>query len=155
VLNKIDYLNGPEREQATGFLRNALRGLLGSAEEPQVFPLSARDALLAETKGNGAALEASGLPRIECDILRPLRSDKLSALRASAAAKAKMLLEQGLVDLTLQRRALELPLDDLEQRTRKLGEALHDTERERQVAHDMLVSGGENPRINGVRFVAP
>jgi GTP-binding protein EngB required for normal cell division len=138
VLNKIDYLNGPEQEQAIGFLRNVPRGSLGLAEEPQIFPLSARDALQAATEGNSAALEATGLRRIERDLLRPLRSDKLIALRASVAVKAKMLLEQGLVDLSLQRRALELPLDDLERRMRKLEEELHDTECERQMAHDML-----------------
>lgn len=145
VLNKIDYLNGPEQEQATAFLRNALRGSFGSAEEPQIFPLSARDALQAVAEGNGAALDASGLPRIERDILHPLRGDKLNALRASAAVKAKMLLARGLAELSLQRRALELPLDDLEQRARKLGDALHDTKREQQLAHDMLA--GDKRRV--------
>jgi len=138
VLNKIDYLDGPEREQAIRFLRNALRGSLGSAEQPRIFPLSARDALRTATEGAGDALEASGLPAIERDILAPLRSDKLSALRASVAAKAQVLLAQGQADLSLRRRTLELPLDDLQQRARKLEEALHDTERERQLAHDML-----------------
>lgn len=139
VLNKIDYLNPSEQEQAIGFLRSALHGFLGSAEEPQIFPVSARCALKAAAEAVGDALEASGLPRIERDILLLLRNGKVSALRASVAVKAKMLLEQALADLTLKRRALELPLDDLEERARKLEEALHETERERQVAHDMLV----------------
>jgi GTP-binding protein EngB required for normal cell division len=138
VLNKIDYLDSAEQTQAIAFLRNAFRAALGSAEEPEIFPLSARGALQAVAESRPTALEASGLPRIEREILRPLSRGKRSALRASASIKARMLLEQALADLRLKIRALELPLDDLQQRAQSLSQALHETERERLVAHDSL-----------------
>lgn len=138
VLNKIDYLDAAEQEQAIDFLRSTLRGVLGPAEDAMIFPLSARRALETAAEAGGAGSEVSGLSRIECDILRPLSSGKLSTLHASAASKAKTLLEQAWADLTVKQRALELPLDDLEQRARRLEQALHETERERQVAHDTL-----------------
>lgn len=138
VLNKIDYLDAAEQKQAIGYLRSAFRVALGSADEPEVFPLSARRALQAATEASHSALEASGLPRIEREILRPLISGKRSALHASAFMKARMLLEHALADLDLKIRALELPLDDLRQRAQSLGDALRETERERLVAHDTL-----------------
>ncbi len=138
VLNKIDYLDPAEQREAIGFFRNAFRAALGSAEEPEIFPLSARAALRAATEASPTALEASGLLQIEREILRPLSSGKRSALRASATVKASMVLEQALADLSLKIRALELPLDDLQQRAHTLSKALRETERERLVAHDTL-----------------
>jgi GTP-binding protein EngB required for normal cell division len=138
VLNKIDYLDSSEQKQATGFLRSAFRSALGSADEPEIFPLSARRALQALMETGPTALEASGLPRIEREILRPLSSGKRSALHASACVKVRVLLEQALADLSLRIRALELPLDDLQQRAHTLSEALRETEREQLVAHDTL-----------------
>ncbi len=138
VLNKIDYLDPAEQREAIGYFRNSFRGALGSAEEPEIFQLSARGALQAATESSPKALEASGLLRIKHEILRPLSSGKRSALRASASLKARMLLEQAFADLSLKIRALELPLDDLQQRAHALSRALRETERERLVAHDTL-----------------
>ena len=70
VLNKVDYLDPAEQSQALGFLHNALGDALGPAEEAAIFPLSARRALEAVATSDGTALEASGLPRIEHDVLR-------------------------------------------------------------------------------------
>ena len=61
VLNKIDYLNGPEQEQATAFLRNALRGSFGSAEEPR--NLSAFRARCAASRG-GRQRRRAGRQRV-------------------------------------------------------------------------------------------
>jgi GTP-binding protein EngB required for normal cell division len=138
VLNKIDYLNSAEQQQAIGFLRKAFRDALGSAKEPEIFPLSARGALQDAAEARPIAPDASGLFRIEREILHPLSSSKRNALRDSASVKVRMLLEQGLADLSLKIRALELPLDDLEHRARALSEALRESERERLVAHDTL-----------------
>ncbi len=138
VLNKVDYLDPAVQREVIGFFRNAFRAALATAEEPEIFPLSARGALQAATESSPTALEASGLLRIKREILRPLGTGKRSALRASATVKARMLLEQALADLSLKIRALELPLDDLQQRAQTLSKALCETERERLVAHDTL-----------------
>jgi GTP-binding protein EngB required for normal cell division len=138
VLNKIDYLDPPEQQEAVGFLRSALSCTAEPNADPEIFPVSARLALDAAARGDDDALEASGLPQIERQILLPLSGGKLVALRASVGVKTKMLLERALADLALKIRALELPLEDLEQRASALSEALRATDRERQVAHDSL-----------------
>jgi GTP-binding protein EngB required for normal cell division len=138
VLNKVDYIDPGEQDAAIRFLRSALTHALEGEQEPVIFPVSARRALEAAASIDASAFAASGLPQIEREILQSLAGSKAGALRASAASKAKVLLEKAAAELGLKRRALELPLDDLEQRAQTLSEALRETERERQVAHDTL-----------------
>ncbi len=138
VLNKIDYLSEPEQAHALAFLRKALDSSGPADSQPQVYLLSARQALSARARQDKAALETSGLERIERDILQALAREKVTALQASIRAKATNLVDQALLDLGLQRRALELPLEDLEQRSQTLEKALREMERERQTARDLL-----------------
>lgn len=138
VLNKMDYLGTQEQGAAIGYLRNALCRMGGSLAEADIFPISARQALAAIASGDNAAFEASGLPRLEREILVRLSGEKANALRASVRIKAKSLLDHALADLALKVRALELPLEDLEQRARTLQQTLHETQTQRQSAQDML-----------------
>ena len=138
VLNKIDYLSQQEQADALAFLRRALQRSGSTGIERPIFLLSARQALAASECRDSAALEASGLKRIEREILHALACEKVATLQASACAKIATILDQVLPDLVLQTRALELPLEDLEQRSQSLQEALRATEGERRVAHDLL-----------------
>lgn len=138
VLNKIDYLDPTERVQVEGFLRKTVRET-GAAEPTSViFQLSAREALAAKTNADEAALEASGLKRIEQEIVRYLSHEKATSLRVSVRRKACDLVDQALADLGLRIRALELPLTDLEQRAATLAEALRSIEVERRAVQDLL-----------------
>lgn len=61
VLNKIDLLAGEdERSQVMSFVRDGARTVLGAA--PELFAVSARDALRAQTAGDSVALEQAGWP---------------------------------------------------------------------------------------------
>jgi GTP-binding protein EngB required for normal cell division len=138
VLNKIDYLNLQERADALAFLRKTLHHTGQPDDLPQVFLLSARQALEAGNRGDAVALEASGLTQLEREVLTSLAREKTTALQASVRAKASTIIDQALSDLVLQIRALELPIEDLEQRSHSLEGALRDTQGERRVAQDLL-----------------
>lgn len=61
VLNKIDLLHSAdEREQVVSFVRDGARSVLGAP--PELFAVSARDALRAMLAGDEAALERAGWP---------------------------------------------------------------------------------------------
>jgi GTP-binding protein EngB required for normal cell division len=138
VLNKTDYLSQPELAEVIAFLQSALRRGQDSGTAAPILPLSARQALAAVTQQDGAAREASGLGRIERDVLAPLAREKVTALRVSVRSKALAILEQALADLALRIRTLELPLEDLARRARALQDALRATASERQAARDLL-----------------
>ena len=138
ILNKIDYLSAVEQVHALTFLQTALHRSGLCELQPQIFLLSAREALNARPREDKTALETSGLQRIEHDVLQALAHEKVAALQASIRAKATNLVDQALLDLGLQRRALELPLEDLERRSQALEDALRETARERQIARDLL-----------------
>ena len=138
VLNKIDYLSQTERAQVEDFLRLALRRAGTNDQQPAIFQLSARQALAARISGDDAALATSGLTLIETQVLHYLAGEKISSLHDSVRAKAHDLAGQAICDLGLKLRALELPLDDLERRSRSFEEALKGIEAERQIARDLL-----------------
>ena len=71
VLNKADLLRtGLEVEQVVGFVREQAGKTLGL--DPEVFALSAREALLAREQGDDLALARSGLPAFEAKVTAAL-----------------------------------------------------------------------------------
>ncbi len=71
VVNKVDLLESPEDvERVVAFVREQAQRTLGFA--PEVFPVSARQALRARLGGDEAALEASGLPAFEARVTATL-----------------------------------------------------------------------------------
>jgi len=71
VLNKADILaREADREEVVAFVREQASSLLGRT--PTVFPLSARDALLAREAGDASALAASGVPAFESYLVTAL-----------------------------------------------------------------------------------
>ena len=71
VLNKADLLESPEDEaQVVAFVREQAAKTLGT--EPEVFPVSAREALRARERGDARGLERSGLPAFEAKVTATL-----------------------------------------------------------------------------------
>jgi GTP-binding protein EngB required for normal cell division len=75
VVNKLDMATPAEREEALGYLRGQLHGLL-DGQGLGIFALSARDGLAAKQKGDQSLLAASGLPAFESELVRFLIDDK-------------------------------------------------------------------------------
>lgn len=77
VLNKQDTVDAKEREEAISYVQDQLRSLFGQ-DIPSVFPISARDGLEAKQKQDMHLLEASGLQRLEDELVQFLLAEKSS-----------------------------------------------------------------------------
>ncbi len=138
VLNKIDYLDISERSQVEGFVRRALRDVVGAGEEVELHALSARQALQGAMAGDAHVVESSGLARIERQIIHYLAREKMASLEQSVRGKAANLIGQVIGDAQLRTRALEMPLEDLEQRSASFQVALRRILAEQRTAQDLL-----------------
>ena len=103
VLNKIDLLqNEAEIDQVSAFIRDNTRALLDI--EPEIFPLSSREALMAKS-GNPGLWEKSRFEALENHIQ--------TTLDESGRLKLKLLNPLG-VGLNLSKRYLEITQNRLE-----------------------------------------
>jgi len=64
VVNKIDEVEGNERDEVLEYIRNRIAQIAGSGRVP-VFPISARAALDAKLRDDQVGLQQSGLPELE------------------------------------------------------------------------------------------
>jgi len=117
VLNKIDYLSEPDREEAIAFTHGVLSDAVGHAV--RLYPVSARRALLAKLVGDEGELEASGLPAFERDFRRFLMQEKGRTIVASVGGQLRKLLADERNSLEVEERTLRFPEEEL---ARKAGE---------------------------------
>lgn len=143
VLNKIDYLDATERDQAREFLGEVLQKKAGQ-EDVEIYCLAARRALAARQEKDGEGLRASGLPVLEQRLEKFFREEKEEALCDSIAARARDAVQQVLFEKRLALQGLELPLEELEQKLASFDEQVEDIENRRQQLADRLA--GEQKR---------
>ncbi len=80
VVNKADLMTTPEDLEAVcAFVRDNVRGLLGFG--PELFAVSARQALFAKLAGDAAALDASRFPALEHYVLMTLNAQERFRLK--------------------------------------------------------------------------
>jgi GTPase SAR1 family protein len=118
VLNKVDYLSQPDRGEALAFTRGVLAETLGS--EPPLYAISARQALDAKVDGDRDGVDAAGLTAFERDFHRFLMREKGSAILESVGAQARKLVVDARNALTVEERALQIPLEDLTSRAEQM-----------------------------------
>ena len=145
VLNKIDYLSDRERETALAFLGKVLAERTGIVPDGRIFPVSARQALAAKEKGDAALLDASGLPGITEHLIEFLAQEKTRVLREAVGGKALDLLSDALLQVNLEMRSLQMPINDLEQRLALFQKKIDEAKRERQHTQDIL--NGDHRRV--------
>ncbi|HTV79797.1 MAG TPA: dynamin family protein [Steroidobacteraceae bacterium] len=75
VLNKHDTVTLDERRTVAEFVQRRLVQIW-SGKVPRIFSISARDGLRAKLAGQAEALQASGLPALEKELIRFLMEDK-------------------------------------------------------------------------------
>jgi hypothetical protein len=138
ILNKIDYLGEDEGRAASEFLRRTLREHVPAEAETPIFGISARRALQAKELGDAEGVRRSGLAKVERHLVRFLADEKVGSLRRAVRTKAIAVLDAGGMDVALAIRALEMPVEDLEQRAAQFTRALRDIEAERLIARDLL-----------------
>ncbi len=143
ILNKADYLDKEELEQAVSFLKKTVRTQTGINPEP-IFPVSAKTGLSAKIKQNNSQWAESGMAGLEARIFSFLAREKQAALREALNRRTLDILNSLLMELDLSLKSLELPLTDLEQRMTLFEEKLEQIEMNRQAVLDRL--SGEQKR---------
>jgi hypothetical protein len=137
VLNKVDYLSPEETVAATDFLRATLSERAGISQA-RIFLVSARQGLLARSRGDAALWSRSGMAEVEGDLLTFLATEKSAALREAVAQKAADALGDLLLQLGLVVRSLEMPLEDLERKLAVLAEKIEEAKGQSRHAKDLL-----------------
>lgn len=111
VINKIDILtDASDRDQVTQFVRENARGLLGG--EPEIFPLSARQALQARVADNATLWDQSGFDGIEKYLVETLDEEERVRLKLLNPLNIGLKLATKYKDVAFER--LKLLADDIE-----------------------------------------
>jgi len=144
VLNKIDYVEAPERQEALEFTAQVVQAHLG-IEKIAIFPLSAKLAMEGKSNGHPELLKASLLPEFEDHLRQFLYQEKGRVLLISCISGALKALTDSTLALKVERQASSLSLQELEEKVGRYNEEWRGLEKEREISL-MLLDG----RIKGV-----
>ncbi len=135
VVNKIDILTRPEdRQQVLGFIRENAQALLG--EPPQLFPLSAREAIGARTSGSSEAWTASGFGAMDEYLVRTLDQQERIRLKLLNPLNVGLRLAARYKDVAFER--LKVLAQDIE--------TIQSIDRQLTLVHDEMIRDVE-PRL--------
>ena len=137
ILNKADYLEPQDLRVAADFLHSTVQQSY-TASAATIFCVSALRGLKAKQAGDTTSLQGSGVAEIEDYLLRYLTHEKTTSLRTAISRKASDVITEAEADLSLRMRTLEMPLEDLENRSARLAEALDRIAAEARVIRDLL-----------------
>lgn len=144
VLNKIDYVEAPERQEALEFTAKVLQTNL-ETEKISIFPMSAKLAMTGKSNGHPELLEASLLPEFEDHLRQFLYKEKGRVLLISCINGALKALTDSTLALKVERQASALSLKELEEKVARFNEELGGLEKEREIS--LLLLDG---RVKGV-----
>ncbi len=145
VLNKVDYLADDERETALAFFETVLRERAGIEGQVTVFPVSAKQGLAARAADDAGLWRSSGMAAVSEHLIGFLAGEKNAVLRDAVLKKARDLLGDVTLRIELSQRALEMPLDTLEDRMRTFEAKIREAELQRRHAADILA--GDHTRV--------
>ena len=114
LLNKIDYLDEAELDEALVFTRQVLRTAMGG--EVRLFPVSAKLALQGKMRNDAKLLELSRLPVFTSALEVFLLHEKGQVLLLSVVASLARILAQTRLEIALQRQSLSAPPGELKAR---------------------------------------
>ena len=146
VLNKVDYLAPEEVTRAVQFLQDALKDVL-AFQTQEVFALSARQGLAARQSGDENAWRASGMAQFAAHLAAFAEGQQGTVLAQAIRQKAVALIDEATHLLTLRRKAMLLPLAELEQKIDAFQSYAGAARRQREEIEDRLV--GDEKRLNG------
>lgn len=144
VLNKIDYVDEAERQEALEFTRQVLQADL-ETEQVNIFPLSAKMALEGKHNGHPELLTASHLPEFEAHLRDFLYREKGQVLLVSCLSGALKAITDSTLALKVERQAAALPVAELEAKISQFNRELEGLEKEREMS--LLLLDG---RLKGV-----
>ena len=138
VLNKVDYLNGDERDQALSFFREILAEHLKIEKDIPVFCTSARQGLEAKVMHSQEAWVESGVAELETHLIDFLVREKFTALSAAISLRAADALETVLMGVRISLQALHLPEKTLEKKLLLFEKSLQQAVQDRMIIQDIL-----------------
>ncbi|MCX5887965.1 MAG: dynamin family protein [Deltaproteobacteria bacterium] len=144
VLNKIDYVEAAERQEALDFTVQVLQTNLAT-DRIMIFPISAKLAIDSKTNGHPEYLEASRLPEFEDHLRQFLYKEKGRVLLISCLSGALKTITDSTLGLKVERQASGLPLKELEEKIARFDLELQGLEKEREMS--LLLLDG---RVKGV-----
>ncbi|PIP38286.1 MAG: Dynamin family protein [Desulfobacterales bacterium CG23_combo_of_CG06-09_8_20_14_all_51_8] len=145
VLNKIDYLDASELEQALSFYKRTLTEHGAWSEDSPVFCVSARRGLEARTACDSRKWEESGLLGLKEFLLDFLARGKFKAMTEAIAIRAVDCVYGVLMEAAISLNALQLPQQELDQKIALFEESLHRAAHERDLIQDVLE--GDKKRV--------
>jgi small GTP-binding protein len=144
VLNKIDYVESTERQEALDFTAQVLQANLAT-DRIMIFPTSAKLAMESKTNGHPEYLEKSLLPQFEDHLRQFLYQEKGRVLLISCLNGALKAITDSTLSLKVERQASGLPLQELEEKIARFDLELQGLEKEREMS--LLLLDG---RVKGV-----
>ncbi|MCL4504023.1 MAG: dynamin family protein [Deltaproteobacteria bacterium] len=144
VLNKIDYVDESERQEALSFTAEVLQENL-AAQRVMIFPLSAKLALEGKSNGGSKLLNASLLPSFEEHLRQFLYKEKGRVLLISCLNGILKALCDSTLALKVERQAAAIPLKELDEKITRFHQERQGLEKEREMS--LLLLDG---RIKGV-----
>ncbi|HXG52683.1 MAG TPA: dynamin family protein [candidate division Zixibacteria bacterium] len=137
VMNKIDYLDDHELDEATRFLERALREA-DVQDGRTIFGISARQALEAKIGREAALWRKSGLEGLFRHLLDFTAREKSRTLRLALARKALAVIADVSMEIRLRLRSLELSRRELERRVELFDRKVKEIEGEAIKIADLL-----------------
>jgi predicted GTPase len=138
VLNKVDYLNANECDQALSFFRKILAEHLGIEKDIPVFCTSARRGLESKINQNQEEWVESGVAGLETHLIEFLVREKFSALSKSVSLRATDAVEAVLMGIRISLQALHLPQKTLEEKLSVFEQSLKQADQDRAIIQDIL-----------------
>jgi GTP-binding protein EngB required for normal cell division len=147
VLNKSDYLRENDLKESIEFSKNGLKEAIGS--EVKLFPVSARLALEGTAAKSGELIQKSMLPLFSKDLNRFLVEEKGNVLLLSVANNLLRSISHAKLELALELKSLETPLDELEKKIAVFEEKKREVMIEKQ-DFDILLDGETKRLIKNI-----
>lgn len=131
VQNKIDHVDPEDREESLEFSRSVLKEVIGDGEI-RILPLSAKLALEGRLKGDPEKITQSFFPQLEEVLTHFLTQEKGRVLLQSAVQSARKILSDVEFSVQLEQKAIEMPLQDLEQKISLFHQELRKIQKDRE-----------------------
>jgi small GTP-binding protein len=146
VLNKIDYLNEADRGTAFAFYRSVLTRDAGIDAGTRIFAVSAKEGLQARESGDTRGWLESGLAEVFDHLIAFLAHEKSQVLKEAIGRKAFDVFTGAGLRISLEIRALDLPLAELESRLALFDKKIAEAQQQRIHAQDILA--GDRKRVH-------
>ncbi len=144
-MNKIDYLDDRELEQALAFYKHVLTENKHWNNGVPIFCVSASKGLEARTMGDSQLWGVSGMAELEAFLLQFLAREKFNALKDAVLRRAMDWVDAVLMEASISLQALKLPRQALEEKIALFAESLKRAESERRLIQDVLE--GDKKRV--------